>query len=94
MREKEHERRSEETKEQREDRLQEMREMQHERRGAEIEEQRKDRLLSAANEPSLDYGTISASYLLKSTSSAKYLLMATNTTCTRSGSPHKCPAFH
>ena len=45
MREKEHERRGEETaKEQREDRLQEVREMQHERRGAEIEEQREDRL--------------------------------------------------
>ena len=44
MREKEHERRGEETKEQREDRLQQMREMQHERRGAETEEQREDRL--------------------------------------------------
>ena len=42
MREKEHERRGEETKEQRDDRLQQMREMQHERlgRGAETEEQR------------------------------------------------------
>ena len=40
---------------------------------------------------SLDCGTISASHLLKSISSPKYLLMATNTT--RSGSPHKCPAF-
>ena len=37
MREKEHERRGEETNEQREDRLQQMREMQHERRGAETE---------------------------------------------------------
>ena len=44
MREKEHERRGEETKEQREDRLQQMREMQHELRGAETEEQREDRL--------------------------------------------------
>ena len=38
------ERRGGETKEQREDRLQQMREMQHERRGAETEEQREDRL--------------------------------------------------
>ena len=42
MREKEHERRGEETKEQREDRLQQMREMQHERHGTETEEQRED----------------------------------------------------
>ena len=48
--------------------------------------------LSCLNtDPSLNCGTISASHL-KSTSSAKYLLMATNTT--RSGSPHKCPSFH
>ena len=86
------ERRGGETKEQREDRLQQMREMQHKRRGAETEEQREDRLLSAANQPSLDCGTISASRLPKCTSSAKCLLMATNTTL--SGSPHKCPAFH
>ena len=38
------ERRGGETKEQREDRLQQMREMQHERRGAETEKQREDRL--------------------------------------------------
>ena len=92
MREMQHERRDAETEEQREDRLQQMREMQHERRGAETEEQREDRLLSAANQPSLDCGTISASRLPKCTSSAKCLLMATNTTL--SGSPHKCPAFH
>ena len=76
----------------REKTVQQMREMQHERRGAETEEQREDRLLSAANETSLDCGTISASRLPKCTSSAKCLLMATNTTL--SGSPHKCPAFH
>ena len=89
MREMQHERRGAETEEQREDRLQQMREMQHERRGAETDEQREDRLLSAANQPSLDCGTISASRLPTST---KCLLMATNTTL--SGSPHKCPAFH
>ena len=76
----------------REKTVQQMREMQHERRGAETEEQREDRLLSVANETSLDCGTISASRLPKCTSSAKCLLMATNTTL--SGSPHKCPAFH
>ena len=88
MREKEHERRGEETKEQREDRLQQMREMmQHERRGAETEEQREDRL----QQMSL-HSTTAQSVHHTCTSSAKYLLMATNTT--RSGSPHKCPAFH
>ena len=61
--------RGEETKEQREDRLQQMREMQHERRGAETDEQREDRLQQMSLR-----STAAQSVLLKSTSSAKYLL--------------------
>ena len=89
MREMQHERRGAETEEQREDRLQQMREMQHERRGEETKEQREDRLQQMSLHST---AAISASRLPKCTSSAKCLLMATNTTL--SGSPHKCPAFH